>query len=101
MAKTLTIEQARAEARLFHRELEGLLKCHPPSDYAPNVAAKLKQVLRNADKQELWPPHSLLHSIESNCAYARGHRDRSLDTNRLARIINLYHGYKDPYLAVR
>ncbi len=44
-----------------------------------------------------WPAHHLSHSIEAMCAYRRGHRDAVPDERAMIRVINVYHGYEDPY----
>jgi hypothetical protein len=43
------------------------------------------------------PPHRIIHSIEANCAYwKQGYRE-PVTRQSVARIMNVYHSFTDPY----
>jgi len=90
---------AANELRRFYADLEALLKRHQPRDYAIFATQHLHAVFDDTKKCAQFPPHQMLHSIEANCAYARGHNSDPVDLNRLARVMNVYHGHRDPLKA--
>ena len=91
-----TLAEAKSNRRQFYQDLERLLKKHQPVEYAPYAARRLRQSWGQDKLMAQSPPHYLLHSIEANCCYARGHRNVPVDYNRLARVMNVYHKYPDP-----
>ena len=93
--------QAKIQQREFYAQLEDLLKRHQPIDYAPFAAERLRQAFEDLDKDNglkfcQTPAHRILHSIEANCAFARGQNNDKVDIARLGRIMNVYHEHCDP-----
>jgi hypothetical protein len=91
--------EAANEMRKLYADLETLLKRHRPRDYAIFATQHLEAVFDDTKKYAQFSPHQVLHSIEANCAYARGHNSDPVDINRLARTMNVYHGHRDPLKA--
>jgi hypothetical protein len=49
-------------------------------------------------KWRYYPPHHLVHSIETNCAYHKSYRNQAVTLERINQIVNHYNSYHDPYL---
>lgn len=89
--------RAEETAREFRREIERHLKRFSPSDYLPFATTLLNSVLQNPDKMMAkWPPHFIIHSMEANCAYHRGHRNEPVSMKTMERLFKVYNSYDDP-----
>jgi hypothetical protein len=82
--------------RTFYGNLESVLKRHQPIAYAPYAAQRLAAAFERPTMLAQIRPHHLLHSIEANCAYTRKQNRDSVDSNRIARIMNVYYQHRDP-----
>jgi hypothetical protein len=90
---------AANELARFYENLETLLKRHQPRDYAIFATRQLDAAFGDPKKLAQFSPHHVLHSIQANCAYTRGHSSDPVDFNRFARVMNVYHGHRDPLKA--
>ena len=88
--------QARKSVRTFYQALERLLKRHQPIAYASAAARRLLAAGDDIEKLRRAPPHRILHSIEANCAYARGQNHDPVGPYRLNKVLNVYHSFADP-----
>ncbi|ANY68778.1 hypothetical protein BBD42_21630 [Paenibacillus sp. BIHB 4019] len=84
------------KADRFREILESLLKNYQPHDYAVFVSNILNDVFNKSEQFGRYPPHFLLHSIQSNCIYHRTNRNQELSKNKLQKILNHYRQYFDP-----
>ncbi len=89
--------EARSRMRQLYNKLETLLKRHQPKIYASFSAEFLRKGKEDFQYFKYAPPHLILHSIEANCAFARGQNADPVDWNRFARIINTYHDHEDQF----
>lgn len=84
------------EAIRFERRLEELTKKYSPSAFCAAIAAYLAAVERGEQRQEHWPFHWMIHALEANCAYVRGHRDTPVTRGALVQVRNHFCEYNDP-----
>lgn len=89
------INAQRSIAR-FQQQLEAQVKRHNPEDWAFAVAQRAKNPYQSRDV--FYGLHELAHSLEANCAYARGHRTEPVTEKRARSIINVYRANDSPYL---
>lgn len=96
MTETSDVE-ARSAARRFHSSLEGQLKKYDAIPYVITASACIKEAMNGQKDKAQWRMHQLIHSIEAMCAYRRGHRSTIPDDRALAKVLNVYYEYDDPY----
>ncbi|MCD9023445.1 hypothetical protein [Cohnella silvisoli] len=84
------------KADRFREILESLLKNYQPQYYAVVVSNILNDVFNKREQFGRYPPHFLLHSIQSNCVYYRSNRSQELSEKKLQKILNHYRQYFDP-----
>lgn len=84
------------KAARFREILESMLKNYQPHYYAVVVSNILNDVFNKREQLGRYPPHFLLHSIQSNCIYHRTNRNQELSEIKLQKILNHYRQYFDP-----
>jgi hypothetical protein len=77
--------------------LEKKLKRHRPREYIGWMAKRLAESWDDPKKFVQTPPHRIMHSIEANCAYwKQGYAD-PVEWNAVAKIMNTYNDWTDPF----
>lgn len=90
--------EAEFKAQRFVDQLVSLIKRINPENYASRVSSIIFQII---DDQNQWarnPIHTLLNSIEVNCAYSGYFSNEDLSEQKYNRILQHYSKYDDPYL---
>ncbi len=88
--------RARSAMRAFYSALENKLKRFQPIDYAPFASLTMRKGLEDIKMRVYFPPFKILHSIEANCAYARGQNKDPVDKSRLGAVMNVWHDNPNP-----
>ena len=92
------VDEAKLTWLRFYGQLEALLRRHQPIDYGVAVAKRMRLCARMPKLFAQTPPHSLLHSVEANCAYARGQNTDVVTERSLLRVMALYNQHIDPLI---
>lgn len=90
--------KAEFKATRFLDQLISLVKRINPEKYALRVSSIIFGVIDDKDQWARNPIHTLINSIEVNCAYSSFFSNEDLSEQKYNRILQHYSKYNDPYL---
>ena len=77
--------------------LEQRLKRHAPRDYISYMSKRMFAAWSDSRLFVQTPPHTIMRSIEANCAYWKSGYREPISWNHVAKIMNVYNSFTDPY----